>query len=75
MRSLREKQMAVRVTDEEKVAFEERAKQEGRLPSEVLLQFVRSYIGEPVEPDTQGRLAKVEAELKEIKQHLGKQLA
>jgi hypothetical protein len=71
----REKQIAVRVTDEEKTAFEEKAKQEGKTPSQVLLQFVQTYIGRSSEVDVQEKISQLEAQIREIQQQLGKQPA
>ncbi|AUB42052.1 hypothetical protein LC609_32645 [Nostoc sp. XA013] len=71
----REKQIAVRVTDEEKNAFEDKAKQEGKTPSQVLLQFVHNYIGRSSEVDVQQKLSQLEAQIREIQHQLGKQLA
>ncbi|WP_341530002.1 hypothetical protein WKK05_12230 [Nostoc sp. UHCC 0302] len=75
----REKQIAVRVTDEEKNAFEDKAKQEGKTPSQVLLQFVHSYIGlsgeRSGEADVQQKISQLEAQIREIQQQLGKQPA
>lgn len=71
----REKQIAVRVTDEEKNAFEDKAKQEGKTPSQVLLQFVQSYIGRSGDVDVHERISQLEAQIRDIQQQLGKQSA
>lgn len=78
--TIRGKQIAVRVTDEEKTAFEDKARQEGKTPSEVLLQFVHSYLGYSANGDNEqqakeieARLeAKIEARFRELEARLGK---
>lgn len=85
MSNIRQKQIAVRVTDEEKTEFEKKAELEGKTPSQVLLEFVRTYIGHDIEAGVEQRvkqlesevqhLRKLEAEIQQLRQHLGKQAA
>lgn len=72
MSNVRQKQIAVRVTEEEKTDFESKAKSEGKTPSEVLLEFVRSYIGQPIETGVEGRISQLENEVQRLREDLGK---
>lgn len=68
MSNVRQKQIAVRVTDEEKTEFEKRAESEGKTPSQVLLEFVRGYIGQPIETGVEERVEQLEAEVRHLRQ-------
>jgi hypothetical protein len=77
--AIRDKQIAVRVAEDEKVAFEEKAKQEGKTPSQVLLEFVQAYIGtggaDSTEESLTERVERLEAEMQQLRKLMGKQIA
>ena len=72
---VREKQLAVRVTSSEFDAFKDKAKMEGKSPSQVLLEFVLSYIEQPTELGVEARVRSLEEKIQELQQQMGKMAA
>ncbi|MBR8835771.1 MAG: hypothetical protein DSM106950_17570 [Stigonema ocellatum SAG 48.90 = DSM 106950] len=72
---VREKQLAVRVTPSEFDAFKDKAKMEGKSPSQVLLEFVLNYINQPTNLGVEARVRSLEEKMQEIQQQMGKLVA
>lgn len=72
---IREKQLAVRVTSNEFDAFRDKAKIEGKSPSQVLLEFVLDYIDQPTELGVEARVRSLEEKIQELQQQMGKMVA
>jgi len=72
---LREKQLAVRVTSSEFDAFKDKARMEGKSPSQVLLEFVLNYLNRPTDLGVEARVRSLEEKIQEIQQQMGKLVA